>query len=131
MTMKLLASPVLAVARPTLVLFALFTGGREAAQAIGGRAAAQAVGITPLQVMRLRHVLAVYPSPDGKHLAFARSEPRLAGDPPGPDYVHLWIMSDLRSARGATDRGVRLPGTRTLPGPSNSKRVSVKPQRWG
>lgn len=48
--------------------------------------------LKPIQVMQLRSVIAVYPSPDGKLLAFTRTSPRLADDSPGTAYTHLYTI---------------------------------------
>ncbi len=47
-------------------------------------------GLTPFDVATLRRVYQVIPSPNGKTAVFTRSEPRLAGDTPGSDYIHLY-----------------------------------------
>lgn len=50
-------------------------------------------GLTPLQVAKLRSVHGVYPSPDGKTIAFTRTEPRLAKAGPGrSDDNYLWAI---------------------------------------
>jgi len=73
-------------------------------------AAAERSGLTPLQVMRLRHVRSVHPSPDGSRIAFVRSEPRLAdAAEPGPAPGHLWIVPAAGGDERllvASDRGV-------------------------
>jgi dipeptidyl aminopeptidase/acylaminoacyl peptidase len=74
--------------RYTLTSFALL--------ALTAAALAQDAGITPLQVIGLRRVLAVEPSPDGRTLAFTRLEPRRPDDQPGPAYVSLWALADGR-----------------------------------
>ena len=58
--------------------------------------------LTALDVARLRVVSSVYPSPDGSQIAFVRTVPRLAGDPPGPDYQNLYIVA----AAGGPERSL-------------------------
>ncbi len=50
-------------------------------------------GITPIQTMRLRQVVGLFPGPDGA-LAFTRTEPRMAGGPAGPALLHLFQLVD-------------------------------------
>ena len=69
--------------RITSSLFVLFL--------LAGLLAAQ-TPMTPIQAVSLRRVSSPIVSPDGAWVAFFRSEPRLAGDAPGSDYRHLWIM---------------------------------------
>ncbi len=56
--------------------------------------AALAQGLTPEQMMRLRAVIGVYPSPDGGRVAFTRTEPRPISDGPGTSYAHLFLLED-------------------------------------
>ncbi len=69
-------------------------------------AADQPRTLSPIDVARLSAVTSVYPSPDGTQVAFVRSVPRLAPDPPGTDYSHLLIVSshggEPRLLRGGT-----------------------------
>ncbi len=55
--------------------------------------AATSTGLTALQVVKLRQVSGVFPSPDGKSLAFTRVEPRLADAGPGGAYTYLYVTS--------------------------------------
>ncbi|MFT7618979.1 MAG: dipeptidyl aminopeptidase/acylaminoacyl peptidase [Planctomycetota bacterium] len=48
-------------------------------------------GLTPFDVATLRTVRDVIPSPDGKSVLITRTEPRLAGEPAGSDYLHLYL----------------------------------------
>jgi len=48
--------------------------------------------LTPLDVVTLKSVGGVYPSPDGTRLAFTRSEPRLPTDRPGAAYTTLYLV---------------------------------------
>jgi dipeptidyl aminopeptidase/acylaminoacyl peptidase len=50
--------------------------------------------LSPLDVVTLRSVSGVYPSPDGAHLAFTRSEPRTPADEPGSAYHGLYLLGD-------------------------------------
>ncbi len=48
--------------------------------------------LTPIQTVKLSRVSSPVVSPDGQHVAFFRSVPRLAGDAPGGAYRHLWVI---------------------------------------
>lgn len=48
--------------------------------------------LTPIQAVSLSRVSSPVVSPDGTRVAFYRTEARLAGDKPGSDYRHLWII---------------------------------------
>jgi dipeptidyl aminopeptidase/acylaminoacyl peptidase len=69
-------------------------------------------GLSPIQMMSLRSVTSAHPSPDGKTIAFVRTEPRFAdADEPGPAYTNLWIVP----AGGGEERRL-IEGTRTVRG---------------
>ncbi|MDH5197772.1 MAG: alpha/beta fold hydrolase, partial [Gemmatimonadota bacterium] len=48
--------------------------------------------LTPLDVVTMKTVSDVLPSPDGTRIAFTRSEPRLPSDPPGSAYTGLYLL---------------------------------------
>ncbi len=50
--------------------------------------------LTPLDVVTLKSVGGVYPSPDGKMIAFTRSEPRMPDDRPGSAYNALYMVDE-------------------------------------
>lgn len=60
--------------------------------ACGAATLAAQDGITPIQVMKLRTVTGVFPSPDGERIAFLRSQPRLPTEEAGPAHVHLFVV---------------------------------------
>lgn len=85
----------------TLVLFFLLTGSCAHAQefppkldGVGRRVqqADRSIGVTPEHVARLRVVVDVFVSDDGKNVAFTRAEPRLHGDEPGAARTHLYLL---------------------------------------
>jgi dipeptidyl aminopeptidase/acylaminoacyl peptidase len=53
--------------------------------------AAQRV-LTPLDVVTLKSVAGVFPSPDGGRIAFTRADPRSPTDPPGAAYTTLHVL---------------------------------------
>ncbi len=55
--------------------------------------------LTPLDVVTMRSVSGVYPSPDGSHVAFTRSEPRTPADEPGSAYDGLYLLVDASGER--------------------------------
>jgi len=48
--------------------------------------------LTPADVVMLKSVAGVFPSPDGARIAFTRSEPRGPADRPGAAYTTLWLL---------------------------------------
>ena len=48
--------------------------------------------LTPLDVVTMKSVAGVFPSPDGHRIAFTRSEPRRPADPPGAAYTTLSLV---------------------------------------
>ncbi len=48
--------------------------------------------LTPLDVVTMKNVSGVYPSPDGARIAFTRTEPRTPEDSPGSAYSTLHIL---------------------------------------
>ncbi len=50
--------------------------------------------LTPFDVMMLRSVSGVYPSPAGGGIAFTRSEPRGTADGPGGGYSSLYLLAE-------------------------------------
>jgi len=50
--------------------------------------------LTPLDVVTLRNVSGVYPSPDGRRIAFTRTEPRTPEDTPGSAYGTLYMLAE-------------------------------------
>ena len=50
--------------------------------------------LTPLDVVTMKSVSGVYPSPDGTRIAFTRSEPRTPGDAPGSAYTTLHMLDE-------------------------------------
>ncbi len=49
--------------------------------------------LTPLDVVTMKSVSGVYPSPDGATIAFTRSEPRGPADPSGGAYGGLYVLN--------------------------------------
>ena len=58
---------------------------------VAGPLAAQRA-LTPMDVVLMRSVSGVHPSPDGARIAFTRSEPRRPADPPGAAYTTLHVL---------------------------------------
>ncbi|NIM48793.1 MAG: hypothetical protein GTO22_05965 [Gemmatimonadales bacterium] len=50
--------------------------------------------LTPLDVVTLKSVSGVYPSPDGTRIAFTRTEPRTPDDSPGSSYNTLHMLDE-------------------------------------
>jgi len=50
--------------------------------------------LTPLDVVTMKSVSSVYPSPDGMTIAFTRSEPRGPADAPGSAYSGLYVLTE-------------------------------------
>jgi hypothetical protein len=49
---------------------------------------------TPRDVVTMKSVSGVYPSPDGMTIAFTRSEPRGPADTPGSAYSGLYVLTE-------------------------------------
>jgi dipeptidyl aminopeptidase/acylaminoacyl peptidase len=62
--------------------------------------------LTPRDVVTMRSVSAVYPSPDGARIAFTRVEPRGPADAPGGAYTGLYLL-DADGAERALVAGRR------------------------
>lgn len=76
--------------------------------------------LTPLDVVTMKSVTGVFPSPDGRRIAFTRSEPRGPAAPPGAAYTTLFLL-DAGGERALVDGaanvgsvGWRDPGTITF-----------------
>ena len=64
--------------------------------------------LTPLDVVTMKSVAGVFPSPDGRRIAFTRSEPRRPADPPGVAYTTLHVLDaggERTLVAGAADVG--------------------------
>ncbi len=55
--------------------------------------------LTPLDVVLMKSVNGVFPSPDGSLIAFSRSEPRPPEDGPGAGYSGLYILDEVGDER--------------------------------
>ena len=92
--------------------------------------------LTPLDVVSLKSVGSVYPSPDGRQIAFTRVAPRAPQDPPGGSYVGLYLMGPDGAehtlvAGRRTVRGVAWHPSGTLTFLENGTVVALLPDAEG